>query len=144
MLALCLLCMQIWCCHHWDSRESRSAEEILITDKKVQCSLKIFPSKWVAYLQGKEKKKSLLDFPALMEREREQKERQEIMLSLFFFLFSYSFKQHDKLMPPGFEPALCAHLLEQTFTQNLWLLALADCCNSHLFSCLAVPCPVHC
>lgn len=139
MLTLCLPCMQIWCCHHWDSRESSSAEEILTADREVQCSLRIFPSKWIFYVQ---RKKSLLDFPALIEREREHKGRQEIILS--FFLFPYSFKQHNKLMPPGFETALCAHLLEQTFIQYLWLLALAGCCNSQLFSCVSVPCQVYC
>lgn len=87
-------------------------------------------------------KKSLLDFPALIEREREHKGRQEIILS--FFLFPYSFKQHNKLMPPGFETALWADLLEQTFIQYLWLLALAGCCNSQLFGSVSVPCQVYC
>lgn len=116
-------CMQIRLWHHWDSRESRSAEEILTADKKVQCSLRIFLSKRVVGFQGgKKKKKSLLNFPALIERENVRGEKK---LCFLLFLFSYSFKQHNELMPPGFwfETVLCAHLLRRSFIQYLQFMA---------------------
>lgn len=118
-----LLCMQIQLWHHWDSRESRSAKEILTTDKKVQCNLRIFPSKRVVWFQGR-KRKSLLNFLALIERGNIRGEKK---LCFLLFLLSYSFKRHNELMPPGswFETLLCARLLKQPFIQYLQLVAVA-------------------